>query len=162
MPSYTVIHAYDACKYAAIEADSPEQAVEKAEDEIDPPGLCHQCTGDIEIGDQMWTRVDDDDSTVYDDSHEAKVCAERDDLAKQVLRLESYLEYILSAVGDCVQTERCTEDSCAAQAVVTEVHISTMAALQQDDAGKPATEELDLEIIARIDAAVAKHKEGKG
>ena len=53
MTASTVIGTY--------EADSKEQAIAKAEEDKEAnwgPGLCHQCAGEVELGDIYETQVE--------------------------------------------------------------------------------------------------------
>ena len=57
---YEVAVPFDACRYVIVEADSPEEAAEKAENEAGHVSICHQCTDEIEIGDSIGAYVSED------------------------------------------------------------------------------------------------------
>ncbi len=59
MPRYAVHFTGGASTWETVEADSPEEAIEKAAPYW---RLCHQCSSDGDIGDE-W-----DPYTVYDDT----------------------------------------------------------------------------------------------
>jgi hypothetical protein len=61
MSRYDVTLVYTASKCVSVEADSPEEAQEKAERKHGHAGLCHHCARDLEI-DEL-ARVD-----VYDEA----------------------------------------------------------------------------------------------
>lgn len=50
MPKYSVAIEVHATMYVEVEADSEEEAKEKAETEAYEPTLCWQCANDVEIG----------------------------------------------------------------------------------------------------------------
>jgi len=49
MPKYLVAFQVYATTWVEVEADSEEEAKEKAEQEINEPTLCHQCADEVEI-----------------------------------------------------------------------------------------------------------------
>lgn len=49
MPNYTVLGIASATVSAKVEADNPEEAIDKAD--LPSTGLCHQCAKDVEVGD---------------------------------------------------------------------------------------------------------------
>ena len=52
MSKYSVIAIIDASKYVGtFEAESKEEAIENAEENAETPTLCHQCSGDLDLGD---------------------------------------------------------------------------------------------------------------
>lgn len=60
MPRYTVSIPLHASTTYECDADSPEQALEKARDEAGSPGLCHQCSRECELGDVDEQHLDID------------------------------------------------------------------------------------------------------
>lgn len=55
MAKYRVVLSTNVTTTVVVEADSPEEAVEKAEEETDIT-LCHQCNREVEIGDEWSAR----------------------------------------------------------------------------------------------------------
>lgn len=114
MSNYSVSVIFDACKSVNVEADSPGDAIDKAYDEAGYASLCHQCAGEIEVGDAVRAIVfDGDGEQVGDDSWQeekiSKLTQQRDellaalkDISKAYLRLlESGKDRIESLGGDC-------------------------------------------------------------
>jgi|GEM_PF-3172639 len=56
---YAVTVCIDSSRSATIEADSPEQAADKAMDELGYPSICHQCANELEVGDAIGALVYD-------------------------------------------------------------------------------------------------------
>lgn len=53
-----------------VEADTPEDAAEKAYETFETPSICHHCSGVIEIGDAIGVIIyDENNNEVYDDTH---------------------------------------------------------------------------------------------
>lgn len=50
---YMVCVLIDASKTIEVEAESPEEAKEKAMNEIGVPSICHQCSREVELGDPI-------------------------------------------------------------------------------------------------------------
>ena len=50
---YRVIFTVDATCSVEVEADSEEEAKEKAWEEASAPTVCHQCSNELEVGDIM-------------------------------------------------------------------------------------------------------------
>ncbi|EFC80166.1 hypothetical protein [Parafrankia sp. EUN1f] len=59
MPRYGVVFTTTASALVKVEADSPEEAREKAPAELDT-GLCHHCARRIELGDFEYDEDDAD------------------------------------------------------------------------------------------------------
>ena len=51
MSNYTVILLVDASLGAEVSADSAEEAMEKADEQVDVPTLCHHCSRELDVGD---------------------------------------------------------------------------------------------------------------
>lgn len=58
---YAVTVLFDASRSVSIEADSPEEAEEKAHNQVGSVSLCHQCSGEVEMGDANGALVYEDD-----------------------------------------------------------------------------------------------------
>lgn len=84
MTIYYASICVDVSHGAKIEADSMEEAVEKAWEEFNEasPGLCHHCSNGLDMGDPYRLILSTDDGEVYDDDHDQKqiraLVAERD------------------------------------------------------------------------------------
>lgn len=50
---YMVCVTFDASKTIEVEAKNPEDAKEKAMEEVVRPSICHQCSDEIEIGEAL-------------------------------------------------------------------------------------------------------------
>lgn len=64
MNTYSVIFTTGASSVVTVEADSPEEARELADEQFDPPTLCAQCSGwgqdsNLELGDE-WEQDESD------------------------------------------------------------------------------------------------------
>lgn len=71
--NYLVVAQIAASMALDIEADSPEEALEKGYDEVGMPSICHQCSDKIEIGEPYgWSVIEDsgDGEEVYIDNTE--------------------------------------------------------------------------------------------
>lgn len=49
MPKYSVAIEVHATMYVEVEADSEEEARDKAENEANEPVLCYQCANEVEV-----------------------------------------------------------------------------------------------------------------
>lgn len=116
MSKYSVSVFFDACKFVNVEAESPEQAADMAYDEAGYVGLCHQCSGEVEIGDAVRAIVyDESGEEVADDGYQAvevvKITQQRDELleAKEDHdRLVRELDVLLNGVyGAAKQASLC-------------------------------------------------------
>jgi hypothetical protein len=58
---YSVTVLFDASRSVSVEADSPEEAEEKAHNQVGSASLCHQCSDEIDIGDATGALVYKDD-----------------------------------------------------------------------------------------------------
>lgn len=63
MATYTVVMVHDASTAVEIDAESFDEAVEKAlETPESSPILCHQCAHNVELGDIVKTMVENQES----------------------------------------------------------------------------------------------------
>ena len=60
MAKYTVYIVYDATEFVEVEADTAEEARDKAE-ELAQAHLCHQCANHLDLGDITNSIVIDED-----------------------------------------------------------------------------------------------------
>lgn len=75
MPKYTVIGIIGASCSDVVEADSPDDAINKAELGV---SLCHQCAHEVELGDPYeYVVLNEDGETVHDDSQIADEASKR-------------------------------------------------------------------------------------
>lgn len=82
---YAVTVLFDACRSATIEAESPEEAEQKAHEEVGHASLCHHCAGEIDVGDALGAHVYEDEGngpqvldTTYNGERIAALKAEGD------------------------------------------------------------------------------------
>lgn len=76
---YLVIGLVDAVVNEVVEADSPEEALNKGHQGA-PPTVCHQCSDKLEVGDFIGWRVVEDEGSgdeVYDDTKVTPTMAPR-------------------------------------------------------------------------------------
>ena len=74
MTKYYVTIAYSASKSVEVEANSPQEAANKAYESEDAyVSLCHQCSREIDIGDPYRVYVYNEDQTqeLFDDGADA-------------------------------------------------------------------------------------------
>lgn len=75
---YAVTVLFDASRSVSVEADTPEEAEEKAHQEIGSASLCHHCANEINMGDATGALVYEDDGDgdqVLDTTYHAEVVA---------------------------------------------------------------------------------------
>lgn len=65
MTQYSVTLLYDACQTVNVEAEDPQEAIEKAQQQGGVI-LCHQCANDIELADVIAEIVYEGDKEVLD------------------------------------------------------------------------------------------------
>jgi hypothetical protein len=53
MPKYSVIITVDASIVVEVEAEDEEQAKELAMEQASRPGLCHQCSHELSVGELL-------------------------------------------------------------------------------------------------------------
>jgi len=58
---YAVTVLFDASRGITVEADSPEEAEQKAVDEVGSATLCNQCSHEVEMGDALGAHVYEDE-----------------------------------------------------------------------------------------------------
>ena len=67
---YSATFIIDASKTMYVEADSLEEAVEKASDLHVYTGLCHECGRDLDVGDVVSMSLSDEEGEeVFNDDH---------------------------------------------------------------------------------------------
>lgn len=92
---YSVCLIMDASNNYTVEADTPDEAAKKAEELQWEKGvsLCHQCSGEVDLGDTVGAIVFQDDKMVLDTTHSAQriscLESERDALAAELQALKS-------------------------------------------------------------------------
>jgi hypothetical protein len=78
-----------------FEAETGEEAAEKAWNEAHSPSLCHQCSDELEAGDVYDLRAWTDDGDSYEGEVFARMAgleAERDEARAEAMRLREALE----------------------------------------------------------------------
>lgn len=86
MSKFSVSLVFSADSGLDVEADSPEEAAEIAYNSNEAnPSLCHECAGEVNLGDCIRVIVhDENDKEVFDDGFEvaelAKLTKQRDEL----------------------------------------------------------------------------------
>lgn len=83
---YRLAHYYGATVYEMVEADSPEEALEKTK--ILTPTLCHQCSDEVEMDECISTDVLTEDYSLV------KLGLSRKD--QEIERLKKEIEYLLT------------------------------------------------------------------
>ena len=73
MNEYSVTVLVDASRNYTVKAESPEAAVEQAEERYsqESSGLCHQCSGKLDVGGAVGAIVYCEDNEVLDTSYQA-------------------------------------------------------------------------------------------
>lgn len=90
MPKYQVTVLFDASAGMTVEADTPEDAAEKAECEMDGrQSLCHQCARQLDTGDVIGTLVCLGDDIVLDTTAGADKVTEIAQLRARIAELEA-------------------------------------------------------------------------
>lgn len=95
---YAVTVLFDASRDITVEADSPEEAEQKAYDEVGSATLCNQCSHEVEMGDALGTHVYEDEgsgpqvlNTTYHAQRIAALEAEVARRAEELARIRQHL-----------------------------------------------------------------------
>ncbi|QBP33330.1 hypothetical protein SEA_BRUTONGASTER_115 [Gordonia phage BrutonGaster] len=64
MAHYTVWFVNHTSAYMSVEADTPNEALDYADEHFEYPGLCHHCAGDREDGEWFAEAVEDADGNL--------------------------------------------------------------------------------------------------
>lgn len=95
MTQYSVTLLYDACQTVNVEAEDPQEAIEKAQEQ-GGVSLCHQCANDIELADVIAEIVYEGEEVVADTSaHAAKTLA-----FEQLAKAQQQRHQLLAALAD--------------------------------------------------------------
>lgn len=96
MSRYECTLLYDASNGVNVEAESVEEAIERAYKKAPHVGLCHECSGELDVGDLIGMIVYHDGKEVADTSYGAvqlqAMTAERDALRAEVERLQRIID----------------------------------------------------------------------
>lgn len=116
MHKYSVSVIFDASKCVDVEAESPEQAAGMAYDEAGYVGLCHKCSGEVEMGDAVRAIVyDESGEEVADDGYQemkiAKMTQQRDELMEALEGLLADMHLRAKLDGD-VDSDGCVVLNC--------------------------------------------------
>lgn len=113
MPNYEVCVVVDASVTVDIDADTPEEATELAEDQVLRKGyasLCHQCSRNLNMGDPIGAVVSDGTGELLDSTLAGTLRAEKVKLVKALKDVSGYCEgtwgadeiaRVLKEVGAC-------------------------------------------------------------
>ena len=109
MSKYSVSVIFDACKCVDVEAESPEQAANIAYDEAGYVGLCHQCSGEVEMGDAVRAIVyDESGDEVADDGYQAmelaKITQQCDELLAALKEMQTAYVRLLECGKDRIES----------------------------------------------------------
>lgn len=96
MNTYEVTLLIDASIGVDVEANSPEEAVEKAENESGSVSLCHQCSRELQTGDCYGAIVYVDGKEVADTTRNGTLKAENATLRTRITELEAKLEQCMA------------------------------------------------------------------
>ena len=107
MSKYSVSVIFDACKCVDVEAESPEQAADMAYDEAGYVGLCHQCSGEVEMGDAVRAIVyDESGDEVADDGYQAM----------ELAKITQQCDELLAALDEISKLPSYRQDECSEMA----------------------------------------------
>lgn len=93
---YNVTVLIDASCNTDVEADSPAEAADKAMNSVGYVTLCHQCSGEVDIGDCLGALVYDDDGVILDTTFAAERAAR---LESKIAMLQAEIALLEAARG---------------------------------------------------------------